>query len=119
MPANPELPKPELPTVPVITEHIDEFPAETIQQIQGARVVQKNFNTQVADDSGNPLIQTPPTQVITTINPPSDTTSLTQQSKGNVTNGSTWVAAFWLRILKKALHFGWKVIGASPPPATN
>jgi hypothetical protein len=107
MPTNPELPRP--PETPLIKEHAEEFP-ETIQQIQGAKVVQKTFKTQVTDDNGQPIIQATPTQVIT-VQPPSDTATLTQQAKGSTTSGATWIAAFWLRIIKKAIHFGWKLIG--------
>ncbi len=108
MPANPEIPQPI--ETPQVQERLEEFP-ETIQAIQGAQVVQKNFKTQVTDDQGAPLIQTPPTQVITTVQPPADTATLTTQSKGSTISGATWLAAFWLRIIKKALHFGWKIIG--------
>jgi hypothetical protein len=107
MAATPEIPRSE---VPQIQERAEEFP-ETIQQIQGAKVVQKTFKAQVKDDSGKPIIQTPPTQVITTVQPPVDTQTLTQQSKGDTTSSTTWLAMFWLRVIKKALHFGWKIIG--------
>lgn len=108
MPASPEIPRPV--EMPQIQERAEEFP-ETIQQIQGAKVVQKNFKSQVSDDHGQPLIQTPPAQVITTVQPPADSATLTQQAKGSTTSGATWIAAFWLRIIKKALHFGWKIVG--------
>jgi hypothetical protein len=107
MAATPETLRPEVPTV---QEHIEEFP-ETIQQIQGAKVVQKTFKAQVKDDKGKPIIQTQPTQIITTVQPPADTQTLTQQSKGDTTSSTTWLAAFWLRIIKKALHFGWQILG--------
>ena len=64
----------------------------------------------MTDDKGKPIIQTPPTQVIT-VTPPSDTTTLSKQAKGDTTSSLTWLAAFWLRIIKKAIHFGWKIIG--------
>lgn len=108
MPANIEVEHYETPQV---REHAEEFPAETIQQIQGAKVVQKHFTAQVRDDSGTPLIQTPPAQVITSVTPPADPATLVQQSKGDTTDTSTWNAALWLRIIKKALHFGWKLVG--------
>ncbi len=108
MPANPEIPQPI--EMPQVQERLEEFP-ETIQQIQGTKVVQKHFKSQVTDDNGTPLITTPPAQVITTVQPPADTQTLTKKSKGPITSGATWVAAFWLRIIKKALHFGWKIIG--------
>jgi hypothetical protein len=65
----------------------------------------------VKDDKGKPIIQTQPTQIITTVQPPADTQTLTQQSKGDTTSSTTWLAAFWLRIIKKALHFGWQILG--------
>lgn len=105
MAANLEIERPEMPQV---REHLDEFP-ETIQQIQGAKV-EKTFKSQVRDDKGIPIIQTPPAQVIT-VQPPSSQLILTQQAKGSTTSSFTWLAAFWLRIIKKALHFGWQVVG--------
>jgi hypothetical protein len=107
MAATPEIPRPEMP---VVQERPEEFP-ETIQQIQGAKVVQKTFKAQVKDDSGKPIIQTPPAQVITTVQPPADAATLTQTAKGDTTSSKTWLAAFWLRVIKKALHFGWQILG--------
>lgn len=107
MAATPETLKPE---VPQIVERQEEFIVPETLQSSGVKVVQKNFKTQVKDDKGVPVIQTPPTQVIT-VQPPSDTTTLTQQAKGSKTSGATWLAAFWLRIIKKALHFGWQIVG--------
>jgi hypothetical protein len=92
-----------------ITERAEEFP-ETIQQIQGAKVVQKTFKAQVTDDKGKPIIQTPPAQVIT-VSPPSDSVTLTKQAKGDTTSALTWLAAFWLRVIKRAMYFGWKLVG--------
>jgi len=105
MAATPEIPRPEAPQV---QERPEEFP-ETIQQIAGAKVVQKNFKAQLKNHKGSPLIQTPPAQVITSVNPPSDSITLTKQAKGNTKSSLTWFAAFWLRILKKAMFFGWKI----------
>jgi len=45
------------------------------------------------------------------VQPPYDQATLAKQSKGSVSSSFTWLAAFWLRIIKKALHFGWKVVG--------
>lgn len=93
-----------------IQERAEEFIVpETLQQSTGVKVVQKNFNAQVKDDSGAPLIQTPPTQVIT-VSPPASQTTLTSWSKGNITSSLSWLGAFWLRVIKKALHFGWRVV---------
>ena len=106
----PEILKPEVPeTQQEVRDHQEEFP-ESIQQIQGAKVTQKYFKSQVKDDNGAPIIQTPPTQVIT-VQPPADTATLTQQAKGSKTSSLTWLASFWLGIVKKALHFGWQIVG--------
>lgn len=95
---------------PQVIEVPTEFP-ETIPQSTGAQVVQKNFKAQVSDDKGTPIIQTPPTQVVTSVSPPADSATLTKQSGGSTTLSITWLAAFWLRIIKKALHFGWRIVG--------
>lgn len=101
--------------IPHIQEHSEEFIVpETLQQSTGVKVVQKNFTAQVKGDDGATLIQTPPTQVIA-ITPPAGTSILTSWSKGDVTSSLTWLGAFWLRIIKKALHFGWKVSGGELP----
>src|SRR3990167_4264879 len=107
MAATPEIPRPE-PQVQEVKEAEFIVP-ETLKQ-SGVKVVQKNFTAQVKDDHGQPIIQTPPTQVIS-VQPPADTTTLTTWSKGNITSSLTWLGAFWLRVLKKADHFGWQIIG--------
>ena len=107
MAATPEISRPE---VPEVSERQEEFIVpETLQQ-SGMKVVQKNFKAQVNDDKGAPLIQTPPTQVIT-VNLPSDQATLTKQAGGSVASSITWLAAFWLRVIKKAMHFGWRIVG--------
>jgi hypothetical protein len=106
MAATPEIPRGE----PQIQERPEEFIVpETLQQ-SGVKVVQKNFKAQFSDDKGQPVIQTPPTQVVT-IQPPGDDAALTTWSKGAVSSSLTWLGAFWMRIIKKAIHFGWRVIG--------
>jgi hypothetical protein len=75
------------------------------------QVVQKNFKPQtVKDDHGQPLTQSPPIQVIQ-VTPPADDTTLTTWAKGSTTSTKTWLGAFWIRVLKKALYFGWKIVG--------
>jgi hypothetical protein len=105
---------------PQVQERQEEFIVPETLQSSGVKVVQKNFKAQVNDDKGKPLIQTPPAQIITTVQPPADVTTLTQQAKGDTTSAVTWLAAFWLRIIKKAMHFGWEIVAGSPtPPVSN
>ncbi len=105
MAGTPEILQPEAR----ITERPEEFP-ETIQQIQGAKPVQKVFKAQVTDDKGKNIIQPTPAQVIT-VQPPASQATLQSQAKGDTTSSMTWLAVFWLRIIKKAIHFGWQILG--------
>lgn len=106
MPVSPEISNPQITEIDSNAEFVVD---ETLKNT-GVQTVQKNFKSQVVSDKGAPLISTPPTTIIT-VSPPSDTTTLGTQSQGDTTNSLTWFAMFWLRILKKALHFGWKIIG--------
>jgi len=114
MSATPEILRPEVPQVQEINKEAEFIVPETLQQKTGVQVVQKTFKAQVKDDKGQPLIQTPPTQVIT-ITPPADDTTLTTWSKGSTNSSLTWLAAFWIRVIKKAIYFGWKVVGKGQP----
>ena len=73
------------------------------------RQIPSQFKAQVSDDSGKPLIRTPQTQTVT-INVPAAQSQLEDWSKGNPDNALTWFAVFWIRLIKKALHFGWKMV---------
>ena len=114
MPATPETLKPEIGIQEVPSEFIV---PETLAQ-SDLKVVQKHFTAQVHGDNGALLIQTPPTQVIS-VEPPSSVTVLTQQSKGSTTSSLTWLAMFWLRIIKKATHFGWQIVGQRPTETSS
>lgn len=107
MAGTPEILKPEQPQIQEIKEAEFIVP-ENLQQ--SVKVVQKNFTAQVKNDQGQPIIQTPPTQVIS-VTPPADDTTLTSWSKGSITSSLTWLGTFWIRVIKKALHFGWRVVG--------
>jgi len=113
MAGTPEIVRPEEPQVQEIKEAEFIVP-ETLNQ-SGVKVVQKNFTAQVKNDQGQPLIQTPPTQVIS-VTPPANDTTLTNWSKGSITSSLTWLGAFWIRVIKKAIHFGWQVVSGSSNP---
>ncbi len=74
-----------------------------------ARQTPSQFKAQVSDDSGKPLIQTPQTQTVT-IQIPATQGQLEDWSKGDPENAITWLAVFWIRLIKKGLHFGWRMI---------
>jgi len=112
MATTPEIPRPE-PQIQEIKEA--EFIVPEILSQSGVKVVQKNFTAQVNGDKGQPLIQTPPTQVIT-VQPPADDTTITSWSKGSTTSSLSWLGMFWIRVIKKAVHFGWQVVSGSQSP---
>lgn len=105
MAATPEIPRPE---VPQVQERQEEFIVPETLQGSGIKVVQKNFKAQVKDDKGQAVVQTPPTQVIS-VTPPADDATLASQAKGSVSSSLTWLATFWIRVIKKAMHFGWQI----------
>ncbi len=90
----------EIPETPEVPSHLQE---------QGVTVRPTQITAQVHDDKGVPLIQTPATQTIT-ITIPTTQQQLADWSKGSPSDSLTWLAMFWLRMLKKALHYGWRII---------
>jgi len=72
--------------------------------------VQTQITSQVTDDSGKPIIDAPATKTIS-IQLPADPQQLSGWSQGIPAKSLTWFGTFWLRMIKKALHFGWKILG--------
>jgi hypothetical protein len=104
MPIFPEREKP-LP----IEERADEISPLTIERKEVVSPVPTQFVGQVKSDKGQPLIQTPQAQSVS-IQLPADPAQLTTLSKGSVNDSLTWLGAFWVRIIKKAIHFGWQIL---------
>lgn len=102
MAATPEREKP----VPKEAVERPETPEPLPPEVQATP---SRFTAQVTDDSGRQLIQTPATQVVT-IQIPAAQAQLEDWSHGSPSNSLTWFATFWLRMIKKALRFGWRVI---------
>lgn len=100
---------PEREIKPKIEEREEEASSLTIERKEVVTPVPVQFKKQVTGDKGQPLIQTPAAQTIT-ITLPSDQSQLTTLAKGSVSDSLTWFAAFWLRMIKKALHFGWHLL---------
>lgn len=87
----------------------EEMQPLTIERKEVASPVPVAFRKQVTGSSGQNLITTPQNQTIT-ITLPAQQEQLAQAAKGSVDDSSTWFAAFWLRLIKKAVHFGWQII---------
>lgn len=93
--------------VTVIPESINTIPREV--EAGGVRATPTQITAQVIDDTGKPMMQSPATQKIT-VTLPASTEQLTVWSKGSPSEALTWLAGFWLRLVKKAALFGWNVI---------
>ncbi len=105
------MPDPERKEIEQVVESRPEdvsIPPE-IEKKEGLTPRQSQFKAQVYDDSGKPLIQTPQSKVVT-IQIPSDQVTLKTLSKGSILDSITWLAMYWLRMIKKAAHFGWRII---------
>ncbi len=107
------------PGPPLIKERPTDV--EIPPELERGGIVQKvpsQFQAQVNDDSGKPLIQTPQTQTVT-IQIPASQQQLEDWSKGDSENAITWFAVFWIRLIKKAIHFGWRMIKKITSPKEN
>ena len=109
-------PEKEKPPVPPVPEDVTERPVELPTEVEstGAKVTRAQVTVQVTDDQGKQLIQSPATQVVT-IQIPAAQAQLEDWSHGSPANSLTWFATFWLRLIKKAMYFGWKVVTGSNP----
>lgn len=107
MAATPEIEKPSIPEEVVERDEIPEISPEL--QKAGVQPRVQQVTAQVTDDQGRQLIQTPATQVVT-IQIPAPQAQLADWSHGSPSSSLTWFAFFWLRMIKKALHFGWRII---------
>lgn len=72
--------------------------------------VPSQFTKQIKSDDGQVLTQSQPSGAVT-ITLPADQTNLAASSKGSADDSVTWFAAFWLRMIKKAIYFGWRILG--------
>ena len=83
-----------------------------IERKEVATPVPSQFTKQVKSDDGQILTQSQPSTIVT-VTLPVDQTRLAGSPKGSADDSLTWFTAFWLRIIKKAIHFGWRIIGKS------
>lgn len=107
MPGTPEKEKPAVPKEVEVRPEEAEVPPH-VERL-GVKPAPSQVTAQVTDDAGRQLIQTPATQAVT-IQIPAPQAQLADWSHGSPSSSLTWLATFWLRMIKKALHFGWRVI---------
>ena len=91
-------------------ENPEEASPLNIERKEVVTPVPTQFKAQVTDDKGNPIISTPQTTKVDIIIPEINRETLEIKIKGNTEEASVWSAGYWLRIFKKAIYFGWKVL---------
>ncbi len=104
MPLFPEREKAQVPENINVRPEVPEIPKDI--EKAGVVVPPTQFTGQVTDKGGQNIIQPTPG----TLQIPADTATLASWSKGPITSSLTWFSAFWLRIIKKAIHFGVRII---------
>lgn len=91
-------------------ENPDEASTLNIERKEVITPVPTQFKAQVTDDQGNPIISTPQTTKADITIPEVNKETLEVKIKGDTEESSVWSAGYWLRIFKKAIYFGWKVV---------
>ena len=91
-------------------ENPDEASALNIERKEVVTPVPTHFKAQVTDDKGNKLISVPEEKKADIIIPAINKESLEVEIKGDTSESSVWSAGYWLRLFKKAIFFGWKVL---------
>lgn len=91
-------------------ENPEEASPLTIERKEVVTPIPSQFKAQVTDDNGNPIISTPQTQKADIVIPEVSKEVLEVMAKGNTEEASVWSATYWIRIFKKAIYFGWKVL---------
>ncbi len=102
---------PEKKTKNIANEVGGEEPsALNIERKEVVTPIPTQFKAQVADDSGNPIIQTPQTKKVQITIPATSEEELQKNRKEKTTTTTSWNASFLLRVIQKALHFGKQVL---------
>ena len=97
----------------------DQEPSQEIVAVEEKGVSQTptQIAAQIAADQAQqqPQVATPAPAITITI--PATTQQLDDWSKGSPDNALTWLAFYWIRMIKKALLHGWGVMSsvANPP----
>ena len=91
-------------------ENPDEVSALNIERKEVITPVPTQFKAQVTDNQGNPIISTSQTTKADIVIPEVNKETLEVKIKGDTEESSVWSAGYWLRIFKKAIYFGWKVV---------
>ena len=90
-------------------EKKEDFEVPKSLKKEGIEAVETAYKARVKDDKGQNLTQSPSNTAVA-IQIPYNDAALQAKSKGSIKDSLTWLALFWLRVAKKAFHFGKKVV---------
>jgi len=91
-----------------IKETKEEFDIPENLEDTGIKKVEEAFTATVKDGK-KPLIQSPSIAQVS-VKIPKTQQVLEEQEKGDIKNASTGFAKFWLRMIKKAIYLGKKIV---------
>ncbi len=91
-------------------ENPDEVSALNIERKEVVTPILSKFSAQVTDDQGNPVISISDDKKADIVIPEIDLQTLEIKAKGDGSESSVWSASYWIRIFKKAIFFGWKIL---------
>lgn len=89
-----------------VIETLEEVSPLTIERKEVVTPIPISFQKQAKTDSGKPLIEVSGQGGKIKITIPKPQTELETLSKGSISDSITWFAAFWLRMIKKAIYYG-------------
>ncbi|MEK7061518.1 MAG: hypothetical protein AAB954_02555, partial [Patescibacteria group bacterium] len=87
----------------------EEASALTIERKEVVTPIPVIFQKQVKTDFGKLLIEVPGQGGKIKITIPRQPVELEQLSKGSISDSITWFAAFWIRMIKKAIYYGYNI----------
>ena len=92
-------------------ENIDEASPLNIERTEVITPVPTHFKVNIADDNGQNLTQSTDDTKYKIVIPQKSKDQMEKDIKdGNKEDSKIWSIAYWLRIFKKAIFFGWKVV---------
>ena len=92
-----------------VIETPEEASALTIERKEVVTPIPVIFQKQVKTDFGKLLIEVPGQGGKIKITIPRQPVELEQLSKGSISDSITWFAAFWIRMIKKAIYYGYNI----------
>jgi hypothetical protein len=114
MTITPELERPSTQPKPEVPPQQAEPPKETLP-VEERGLIQASGQpaAQVIQGDGTQQVAQAPAQQLVTITVPTTTQQLDDWSKGSPDDSLTWLAFYWVRMIKKAFFHGYRVVTQS------